>query len=77
MKTPNGAAILRVGIVLLLLLGLGWELKACGVDLRQITPERVRAFVLSFGIWAPAMYLLVYAQPIILLPATALTMAGA
>lgn len=76
MKTAHGAAILRVGIFLVLLLGFGWELQASGVDLRQITPERVRAFVLSFGIWAPAMYFLVYAQPIIPLPATALTMAG-
>jgi uncharacterized membrane protein YdjX (TVP38/TMEM64 family) len=47
-----------------------------GVDVTRITPERVQAFVLSFGVWAPAIYLLVYGQPLVPLPASVMTMAG-
>jgi len=36
----------------------------------------VRAFVLSFGIWAPAIYLVTYGQPIVPLPASVMTITG-
>ena len=46
------------------------------VDISQITPERVRAFVLSCGLWAPVIYLMAYGQPIVPLPASVMTAAG-
>ena len=59
-----------------LLVGVGWGLRLAGIDLTRITPERVRAFVLSFGAWAPTIYLAVYAQPLVPLPASIMTIAG-
>jgi uncharacterized membrane protein YdjX (TVP38/TMEM64 family) len=50
--------------------------RALGLDVRQVSPDRIRAFVLSFGLWAPAIYLLIYGQPIIPLPASIMTAAG-
>jgi uncharacterized membrane protein YdjX (TVP38/TMEM64 family) len=49
---------------------------AAGFDVRQISPERIGALVLSFGIWAPVIYLAIYGQPFIPLPATILTLGG-
>lgn len=67
---------IKLGAFLLLVIGLGWVLKALGVDLTQVTPERIRGFVLSFGVWAPAIYLLAYGQPIVPLPASVMTITG-
>ena len=58
------------------IVALWFGLRAFGVDLLTLRPARVREFVLSFGIWAPLIYLLVYSQPIIPFPVTILTLAG-
>jgi len=39
-------------------------------------PEDVRAYVLSFGGWAPVIYLLVYSQPFVPLPILVMAMAA-
>ena len=67
---------LKVGLLLGLLAGVGWGLRALGVDLSQLTPERVSAFVRSFGGWAPFVYLAAYGQPIVPLPASLMTIVG-
>lgn len=72
----KGSTWVKLGAFLFLVIGLGWVLKALGVDFTQLTPDRVRAFVLSFGIWAPAIYLLAYGQPIVPLPASVMTITG-
>lgn len=72
----KGSTWVKLGVFLFLVIGLGWVLKALGVDFTQLTPERVRTFVLSFGIWAPAIYLLAYGQPIVPLPASVMTITG-
>ena len=59
--------------LLVLLLGVGLLLKALGVDLTRFTPEAVSHYVHSFGVWAPAVYLLAYGQPIVPLPASLMT----
>jgi len=66
----------KLGLLLLFLAGLGTLIHASGIDLRHITPEKIRGFVLSFGVWAPAVYLLAYAQPLIPLPASVMTLTG-
>lgn len=66
----------KLTLLLAIVVGVGWAARALGFDLAQISPERVRGFVLSFGIWAPIVYLLVYGQPIIPLPASILTITG-
>ena len=60
----------------LLALGIGWAARALGWRPSDLTPDRVRAFVLSFGAWAPAVYLLAYGQPIVPLPASLMTITG-
>jgi uncharacterized membrane protein YdjX (TVP38/TMEM64 family) len=65
-----------VGVLVLLAAGAMVVLKLAGIELTQLSPERVRAFVLSFGIWAPAAYLLVYGQPFVVLPTTVLSISG-
>lgn len=67
---------LRMGLFALIAVGVYAIARAAGFDVRHVTPERVRAFVLSFGIWAPAIYLLVYGQPVVPLPASVLTITG-
>ncbi len=67
---------MRVAAFALIVAGLAWGLAALGVDLTRITPERVRAFVLSFGMWAPAIYLATYGQPLVPLPASVMTITG-
>ncbi len=41
-----------------------------------LQPHQIRTYVLSFGWWAPVIYMLVYAQPLVPLPVTVMSMAG-
>jgi uncharacterized membrane protein YdjX (TVP38/TMEM64 family) len=70
----NRSTWIKFGIFCLVVVGIGLGLKAFGIDLTQITPEKVRRFVLSFGTFAPLVYLAVYAQPLVPLPAIVMTM---
>lgn len=63
-------------VFVLVVIGLVWGLRALGVDVTTITPEKARRFVLSFGVWAPAIYLVTYGQPIVPLPASVMTITG-
>ncbi len=72
----KGSIWLKLGLLLLFLVGLGWGLKALGIDVTQVNPDRIREFVLGFGIWAPVVYLLAYGQPIVPLPASVMTITG-
>lgn len=66
----------RVGIVLLVV-GVIWvALRATDIDLSGYSPERIRDFIQSFGVWAPLVYIGAYAQPIVPLPATVMTTAS-
>jgi uncharacterized membrane protein YdjX (TVP38/TMEM64 family) len=56
--------------------GAAWVLGASGFDFEHLTPERVGAYVRSFGIWAPAVYLGVFAQPVLPLPASLMAIVG-
>ena len=70
-------SILRVGAAATLLFGLCWGLAVFSAkDPHHIAPERLRAVILSFGAWAPGIYLLAYAQPLIPLPGSLMTVAG-
>lgn len=66
----------KLGILAACLASLFWGLQALGVRPADVTPERIRAFVLSFGVWAPVIYLLAYGQPIVPLPASVMTITG-
>ena len=67
---------IKGGALVGLLGGVWWGLQAAGVDVRTWTPERIRSSVLSFGVWAPGIYLLVYGQPLVPLPASVMTLSG-
>ena len=67
---------LKLGLLVLLVLGLSWGLTALGVDVTRVTPERVRAYILSFGGLAPVIYLAAYGQPLVPLPASIMTIAA-
>jgi uncharacterized membrane protein YdjX (TVP38/TMEM64 family) len=67
---------LKLVLFALLVAGAVLGLRAVGIDLAHMTPERVRAFVVSFGVAAPLAYLLAYTQPIVPLPASIMTIAG-
>lgn len=72
----TGSAWAKLAALLLLIVGIGWALAAMGLNVAALTPERVRGFVLSFGVWSPAIYLLAYGQPLIPLPASVMTITG-
>ncbi len=70
------AALLKAGLFVLIVAGIVCGLHAVGVDVWQVTPERVRSYVLSFGALAPVIYLVVYGQPIIPLPASVMSLSA-
>ncbi|MBD1373070.1 TVP38/TMEM64 family protein [Hazenella sp. IB182357] len=46
-------------------------------DLTQFTPDKIQAFILSFGVWAPILYIFLYAvRPLFFFPALILTLTG-
>lgn len=47
-----------------------------GVRWSSLVPERIRSYVLSFGWGAPVIYLLLYAQPLVPLPASVMLMSA-
>ena len=65
---------ITIGIGILLLIGVVFGLRVVGIDVTQMTPRHVRDFVLSFGLFAPLIYLAVYGQPLVPLPATVMIM---
>ena len=69
----NRAPFIKLGAFVLLVTGLLLILHARGFDVIRITPMQVRTFVLSYGAWAPLMYLLAYGQPLVPLPASVMT----
>lgn len=69
----KGAAWVKLGLFLAIVAGIGLALHGVGVDFSRLSLDRLRAFVLSFGAWAPFLYILVYAQPLVPLPASLMT----
>ena len=69
-------ALIKLGVLVTCLASLFWGLRALGIRPDDVTPDKIRTFVLSFGAWAPAIYLAVYGQPIVPLPASVLTITG-
>jgi len=60
--------------VLVLIYGIFYFFK---IDYRSFSPQNVRDKILSFGIWAPIVYMVFYTlRPLILFPAGLLTMAS-
>lgn len=72
----NQSTWIKLGGFLLFLLGVGWVVRMSGLNLTEVTPERVRTLILSFGVWAPLAYLLAYGQPIVPLPASVMALAA-
>ena len=66
----------RWGCVFLLAAAAWWGLRALGVTWVDLNPRHVRTRVLAFGAWAPAIYLLVFGQPVVPLPASILLIAA-
>ena len=67
---------LKLGLLTVLIVGIGWVMKLFGVDVTRLSPERVGEFVRSFGALAPLVYLAAYGQPVIPLPASLMTIVG-
>ena len=70
------SAWIKLGILVACLASLFFGLQAFGIRPIDMTPEKVRGLVLSFGVWAPVVYLVAYGQPIIPLPASVMTITG-
>lgn len=74
----TGTAIRNLIIFFLLASAAAWGLSVMGVDATRLSPERLRAAVLSYGVWAPLAYLVIFGQPLVPLPASAMiALAGA
>lgn len=69
----NSATLFRVLLFAVILFIVFWLAYLLGFDIRIFTPERVKNFILSYGRWAPVIYILSYGQPIIPLPASIMT----
>jgi uncharacterized membrane protein YdjX (TVP38/TMEM64 family) len=75
MAVARGAWV-KLGILAVCLASLFFGLQAFGIRPADLTPEKVRALVLSFGVWAPIVYLAAYGQPVVPLPASVMTITG-
>ena len=74
----NRSVWIKIGVLLVVAVAMSLVLKAIGLDVRTISPKRVQEFVLSFGVWAPLVYIVAYGQPLLPLPASLMTgLAGA
>ena len=69
-------AWIKLGILVACLASLFWGLRALGIRPDDVTPDKVRTLILSFGVWAPIVYLAAYGQPIVPLPASIMTITG-
>ena len=77
MKGHDRSAWTRFGIFCLFLFFIYGALRFFHLDYRDFTPQRVRTFILGFGVWAPAVYILFYViRPLILFPAGLLSITG-
>lgn len=77
MRSSSRSRWILCGVLLLVAAaGLIGLLQYTGWSLASLRPGHIREFVLSFGAWAPAAYLVLYGQPIMPLPASVLMMAG-
>lgn len=67
----------RFKIVILFLLFISGFFILQYFDLTRFTPEKIRQFILSFGWWAPILYIFLYAiRPLFFFPAVILTLTG-
>ncbi|MBN1587440.1 MAG: TVP38/TMEM64 family protein [Candidatus Omnitrophica bacterium] len=70
---------LKLALLVLLILAMGLVAVLViyrGADASRFTPERVREFILSFGLWAPLIYFLLIVQPLVPIPGSVLTIGG-
>ncbi|OGX29158.1 MAG: hypothetical protein A3B78_02085 [Omnitrophica WOR_2 bacterium RIFCSPHIGHO2_02_FULL_67_20] len=73
----NGLALRGLLILVPLAAAAVWGLSAMGVDVAHLSPERLRAAVLSYGVWAPLAYFAIFGQPFVPLPGSVmLALAG-
>ena len=69
-------AWIRCGGACLLVVVVWWGFKGLGLGWSDLTPQHVRNRVLAFGVWAPAIYLFIFGQPVVPLPASVIMVAG-
>lgn len=67
---------LKLGGFLLGLAAVVALLQASGVRWADLRPEQVRVTVHAYGWWAPLIYIGMFAQPLVPLPASVMAMAG-
>ena len=67
---------LKLALIIASAAAAWWILRACGLDPLHLTPERIRLFIASFGVWAPAVYLVLFGQPVVPLPASIMIIAA-
>lgn len=68
----KGLVLRSLLMLALLVAATVWGLSAMGVDVTHLSPERLRASVLSYGAWAPLAYFVIFGQPLVPLPGSAM-----
>lgn len=73
MKKQTALKIGIAGLIILIIIGI----KYSGLDLSNISPDKIEEFIKTLGIWGPIAYILFYIlRPLILFPAGLLTAIG-
>jgi len=68
---------IRFGIFLAFLILVYGVFRFFHIDYHQFTPQRIREFLLGFGVWAPVVYIVFYViRPLVLFPAGILSITG-
>jgi uncharacterized membrane protein YdjX (TVP38/TMEM64 family) len=76
MKFVNGKRIWKISIFVIIVAAIVWGTRYFGLY-QYLTPQRIRDFVVSFGIWAPITYIVIYfLRTFVLFSASVLSVAG-
>ena len=67
---PGEAFWVKGALVVLAAAAATWALRAFGLPLTDVTPDRIRTLIASHGGLAPVIYLGLYSQPLVPLPAS-------
>lgn len=76
MKVFRAKETAKIIALIIIVGGIIWLIQHFGIY-QQLTPPKIRAFVLSFGLWAPIVYILIYfLRTFVLFSASVLSITG-
>ena len=72
------SGVIKLIILLLVILGIFLIFQFTSLSISDFTPEKIKNFVLQFGLWAPIVFIVVYALRgvVLVIPVGVMSLAG-